>query len=635
MSGIFGIFSLDRRPVSGIDLQRMVKTLIHRGPDGEGIWQNNPVGLGSLLHAITPESVYEDSPFECRESGLVIVSDAILHNREDLCEKLSVSSKDAQKIPDSQLILNSYKKWEKGCLSHLMGEFAFAIWDKKRENLFCARDHLGFRPLFYYHSDHYFVFASEVKSIRSLPFIQTEFNETALAQEMFLIKRDHASTYFKNIFRLKAARFLEVSREKINIKSYWMPHPGKHIQYDSARDYTEELRELIVRAVHCRIRTRPGIPVGITLSGGLDSSAVACIAAQKLKERGERLTAFSSVLPEHHQGIETDERTYIREVGRQHPNIDIKYITAPGCGPLDFKDMEKGFHEIDSPVKAVHYLGRYIRRTAKKNGVQVMLSGAGGDHMVSCLPWDIASQLVMEGQWGHALETLRQLKKNENKSWRKILKKYLFMPLLPEPFLNAARLILRGKVSHGTAAGSFVETYQGKTIFRPAKAKNQRQRIADLIKAGKFGFETQGIAESYYGIQLCTPLFDKRIVEFFMDLPPLAFMAGGHNRGLFRLAMHDILPEKVQWRPDKGVFAPDFHRRVLAGKEDAVRFLNTIKPEDDIRQYIDVDKIRRQFEYVRPVCGRMDWDLQTQGIIGRGIAYILFLNWVKQLEYGR
>ena len=151
MSGIFGILNLGNfigKPVSLSDLQSMGQALKHRGRDGSGFWHEGDVGLGHMATNITPESVYEKLPCTSADGRLVITADARIDNRQELFSSLSIPYSQQVQIACSEIILHSFQKWGERCPEHLLGEFVFAIWDKREKRLFCARDHLGVRPFF-------------------------------------------------------------------------------------------------------------------------------------------------------------------------------------------------------------------------------------------------------------------------------------------------------------------------------------------------------------------------------------------------------------------------------------------------------------------------------------------------------
>lgn len=284
MSGIMGIYYLGDRPVDREDLGMMVETLAHRGPDGADIWIDNSVGFGHRMLWTTPESLLEKLPLANSTGDLIITSDARIDNRDELISKLQLNNCASEKITDSQLILAAYEKWGEQSPEHLLGDFAFAIWDKRQQSVFCARDHLGVKPFYYYYqAGKAFIFASEIKALLCLQQVPRQLNEVRIADYLTLTMEDRAITSYQDILRLPPAHSMVVSQSGMEIKSYWELDPHREIKMDSNEAYAEKFREIFTEAVRCRLRS--AFPIASQLSGGLDSSAVTCVARDLLAEK--------------------------------------------------------------------------------------------------------------------------------------------------------------------------------------------------------------------------------------------------------------------------------------------------------------------------------------------------------------
>jgi asparagine synthase (glutamine-hydrolysing) len=644
VSGIFGIINLGNRagqPVSKSDLQRMQEALKHRGRDGTDLWLECDAALGHLATNITPESVYEKLPYKSPDGRYVITADTRIDNREELFNRLSIPHLQRVAMPDSILILTAFRKWGRECPAYLLGEFTFAIWDKQKKTLLCARDHLGVRPFFYYHSPGHFVFATEIKGIRALDIVPCRFNETALALKMLPVDMDFEETFFKGIKRLKAANRLEleVPAERISTGIFWDPRQVKQLRYSKDSDYAEALRELMTQSVHHHLRTLPHIKAAVGLSGGLDSSSIACIAARKLRENGKRLIAVSSVLPENHTGIETDERYYIREVLEQEPNIDICYVTAEYTGPFDLAEMEAGIRELEAPVSPFHYMDRALCNAARESGADILLWGLGGDSISSRDGRYSLLQLLKTGKWGKILELIRQMQLVEGKPALKIILRYLLFPMMPDWSLKLYQWIKHGKNYNRMKVNTPVTPgFAGKYGFTLGTAGKQIRKSRSFThegffkkhSAGRFLIEKESIRHAHLGLSAGYPCWDKRIIEFSLGVPPEQFLLGGWKRSLFRRAMEGILPTSIQWRRDKHVYVPDFHSRILVAKPDILRFLDTIGEEEQVHRYIDINRIENQLDHIRPVKGRPEWETGTQGIVMKGVIFIKFLQWINK-----
>ena len=203
MSAIAGIHYLNERPVDFADLGRMVDILAHRGPDGADIWSEGSVGFGHRMLWTTPESLLEKLPLVNQRGDLVITADARIDNREELIAALSLAECRFEKITDSHLILAAYEKWGETCPEHLLGDFAFAIWDKRNQMLFCARDHFGVRPFYYHHCPRrMFAFASEIKALLCLSEVPNRLNEVRVGAYLEVMLEDKIITFYGDIFRL-------------------------------------------------------------------------------------------------------------------------------------------------------------------------------------------------------------------------------------------------------------------------------------------------------------------------------------------------------------------------------------------------------------------------------------------------
>ena len=286
MSAIAGIFYLDNRPVDCADLGRMLDTLAHRGPDGADVWFEESVGLGHRMLWITPESLLEKLPLVNQTDDFVITADARIDNRDELIAALGLSDRPTEKITDSQLILAAYEQWGKKCPEYLLGDFAFAIWDGYQQQLFCARDHFGVKPFYYYYrSNQSFIFASEMKALLCLPEVPRQVNEVRIADFLALMMEDKAITTYQDLLRLPPAHSILVSQEGIRLWSYWSLDPGRELRLESDEAYAEAFRDIFTEAVRCRLRT--AFPIGSQLSGGLDSSSVTCMAWKLLAQAGK------------------------------------------------------------------------------------------------------------------------------------------------------------------------------------------------------------------------------------------------------------------------------------------------------------------------------------------------------------
>ena len=271
MSGIVGIVNFDGEPVDPALLERMTSSLEFRGPDAKRTWIKGPVGFGHTLLRTTDEAQGEQQPFTF-DGKIWIVADARIDARNELVAKLTANGRVASlDRPDVELILHAYHLWGHECLHHLLGDFAFGIWDGPLCTLFCARDHMGVKPFYYAQAGYTVIFSNTLDCIRLHPLITSELNDQAVADFLlFDANRHNDTTFFAEIHRIAPAHSITWNQTGYQVRRYWTLPVDEPIQYRRLDDYTDRFKELLRDSVKDRLRTDR---VGIFMSGGIDSSA--------------------------------------------------------------------------------------------------------------------------------------------------------------------------------------------------------------------------------------------------------------------------------------------------------------------------------------------------------------------------
>jgi asparagine synthase (glutamine-hydrolysing) len=419
MSAIAGFFLLDGRPVEPGLLAGMTQRLSHRGPDGVHHWSAGSVGLGHCMRHTTPESLLEKLPLRSRDGTICLTSDARIDNREELLGSLDVRAVTAvtsrHDVPDSAFILAAYRKWGEECAGKLCGDFAFAIWDEAQQHLFCARDHMGVKPFYYFHDAHIFAFATEIKAILALEGVPRRLNEARIADYLLANFQDTTSTLYKGIRRLPAAHTLCVHRKTLRTQRYWSLDPNYQLSSRNDAEYAEAFRDCFRQAVASRLRSV--FATGSTLSGGLDSSAnvvMACdILRDKPKGNFKELHTFSAI---YDQATSSDERAFIHavleHVGGDAPRLLSHYVHPDRLSPLT--EWNSGAEIDDEPLwnpqMALHWS---LYEAARQNGVRALLDGYGGDDVVSNgVPYlnELASCRAMDRVFAHRTCSGRKLR---------------------------------------------------------------------------------------------------------------------------------------------------------------------------------------------------------------------------------
>jgi len=573
MSGIAGMFLKDGMEVGQAEMSCMANNLKHRGPDGSRIWRQGSVGLLHCALHTTPESVLERLPAANPTGTVVITADARIDNRLDLIDRLGLTGPPSN-ITDSELILAAYEAWGHNCPAKLIGDFVFVIWDATRRQLFCGRDPMGVKTLYYFDSPQLFAFASEIKSLVCLKAVPRELNEVRVADFLVNMFDDREITFYKGVKRLPAASTLAVSTEQLRMDRYWDLDVSREIKLRSDAENAEAFRDIFTQAVRCRVRS--AFPVASTLSGGLDSSAIACLAQQLLSAKGKRLHTVSAIFPGAPSAdLEAiDERQYIR-AALATGNFEPHFIHADELSPMR-QNERMHFHLDEANFAPNLYLHWAMYEEAEKHGVRVLLDGFDGDTAVSHgfarLP-----ELLFSMRWGTLAEELRLVKKNllPSSSVRRIFWNLCVKPSAPVWAFQLKRL-MQGRIhelkgnptliepsfADDIGIDSRVRQMSASRFFRPKTTRARHfEGLSDPTYA--WALEAADKSAAAFGLEARYPFFDRRLIEFCLALPAEQKLGQGWNRIVMRRATEGILPSEIQWRPKKGNLSSNFYRKLL------------------------------------------------------------------------
>jgi len=597
MSGITGLYHRDARPVDRADVQRMVAAMPHRGPDGSGAWSDGPAGLGHLMLWSTPESLQEKLPLVSQSGDLVITADARIDNREEIIATLNLNGRSRDGISDSELILLAYERYGEGCPQKLLGDFAFLIWDKRRQVMFCARDHFGMKPFYYHLSANLFAFGSEIKALMALADVPRRVNETRIADFYANMAEDKEITFYEDVLRLPPASCLAVSREEVRLWSYWSPDPSRKLRLSSDEEYGEAYREIFTEAVRCRLRSAH--PVGSTLSGGLDSSSIVCVSRELLRPADNgRLHTFSVVFDE----PRADERPYIDAV---LAGGDLTPHEISGRESSPFTNLEPILWHLDQPSFGTNlYMHWSIAASANQHGISVLLDGAFGDATVS---WGFGrmSELARTGRWLALNREAGAIARVANVRKKDVLERFAVRPVkedarrvwhaltrqaengwTPSPIINPdfARRI------------SLEERWQAVEAGHARAPRSSREEHWLNLTSGVIPLALE-LAEAVcaaFGIDWRGPFLDRRLAEFCLSLPGEQKLHNGMTRAVARRGLRSILPEKVRSRRDKGDVSESVLRSFVQNREWLEQA--ALGEDDHVSEYLNMDELRRAYQ---------------------------------------
>jgi asparagine synthase (glutamine-hydrolysing) len=575
------------------DVDRMLTAVAHRGPDGAGAWSDGHVGLGHRLLRVTPGPPRETLPLVSARGQLTLTADARVDNRSDLIRDLGLNGRAADDVGDGELILAAYERWGDRAPEHLIGDFSFAIWDRRRQALLCVRDRLGVRPLYYVSIPGLFAFATEIGGLQALSQVPRRLNEARVAEHLAGMVSDKTSTFYLDILRLLPGHCLSVQGSTVRVWPYWRLDPERQAERASDEAYADEFRTILVHAVRCRLRAI--LPVGATLSGGLDSSAVACIARDLLRQDGGGpLRTFSAIFPDLRR---TDELRLIDSV-LQKGGLDPDCVRGDRLDAL--RDLDRrvpGPDEPDSSTVVLLYGALFDR--ARQHGVRVVLDGLEGDAAVShgsAYPLELART----GRWIALATEIRAFAATQGvPAWRLLCQS--LSPLAPSWIRGIGRRMLR---RDRTRWESVIRGDLARRVCLEERWDARRDAWLEGVKTARHDHwrridspvvthtvETVNRTAARFSIEPRHPFLDSRLIEFALALPGHQKLRRGLTRMVLRAAMAGVLPEEIRWRKGKADLRPIIPHAF--GRVEPLELGGVLDRDAEVvAPYVDLDSLR-------------------------------------------
>ncbi len=560
MSGILALWNLDGRPIDRRLLRRLTDVVAHRGPDGTGLWIGEAAGapgsvaLGHRMLHSTQESLLEQQPLLDESSRLCLTLDGRVDNRGELKARLRSKGIDLRTDTDAELVLRAYDCWGEDCPKHILGDFAFAIWDERDQRLFCARDHEGAKPFYYYADARCFLCASELRQLLAHPTVRREPNEGMIGEYLACSITSLEETLYRGIFRLPPAHTLSVRPGCLQKARYWDLDPSQEVRYGTDEAYAEHFFHLFRDAVRCRLRSHG--PIGAELSGGLDSSSVVGMA-QALFRGGTvsvpGFETFSLAFP----GQDCDERAYQEDVTRLW-DVKAFFVAPNNPHPRVIQQIDQ---HMDFPDYPNHSMFDPLLSAANARGIRVSLTGLGGDDWLGG-GFPPYADLLREGRLSALFREVRQ--DMGEAAFSSILKQ-TFAPLLPRLVHHAYSWVFRrGGIPPWIDADfarrvHLVERLRARLDEQPFRSYVQRDRFL-LYRSGEqvHSCEMAERLSSRFGLESRHPFNDRRLMEFAIALPQEQRRRGAHSKFVLRQAMQSLLPETVRQRLTKAEFSHTF-----------------------------------------------------------------------------
>lgn len=615
MSAIWGMINFNNNVVSKEIIEKMQEPFYKYKIDDYQYFTNKNVGMGCAHQFITEESKGEQLPYQ--EKELFFTADVYLDNREELYEKLEIAEAERKSIPDGALMFEAYKKWGEQFVKHLLGSFACAIYDKREEKVLLVTDYTGNRCLSFSVQNGKVVFSTLLSPIKLAFGQKVQLNQRWLhdftAISKLAISSECLETPYRNIYQVAPAQIVRINKNGIHRIDYWEPTKIRtKLNLSSDEKYQRAFLDLYEKVVAGSLRSRK--ETGILLSGGLDSSSVACIAAKQLKKKGKKLQSFTSVPDKDYGGrrnsyLVADETKSVELIAEYTGNIQPHYYDLDGKDA--WSDVEHLLDLLEIPYKSVQNVLwiKEILGVAEKTGCKVVLNGQYGNATVSF--GDFFMQfytLLEEHKYCMFVKEFFSFCNINHLSRKQMLKQ--FLSTLAPKFYRKWKSRKNGMFDEVLAKEELLQKFHTKERFKKAKlnlteeenfsVKNYRPFIYYKEALTQIGImETKSSLAS--GVLLKDPTRDKRIIEFCLSLPSEQFVKEGYQRRLVRVYMKDYVPEQIleDSMRHKGMQSADMIYRLQKRWEKIYPEVEKLLQSEIALEYLDKEKTEELLENIK------------------------------------
>ena len=578
MCGISGIFNFDGADVNPAAISEMNRIIHHRGPDGEGVFTENNIGIGSTRLAIIDLREISNMPLIDDSGRYVIVFNGEIFNYIEIKKELRQKGYKFNTDSDTEVILNAYKEWGEECLHKLNGMWAFALWDKHEKTLFCSRDRYGIKPFYYYNSGSELVFASEIKQILSRGIDKTINDETVYDYLVFHFIDHTENTFFKHINKLQAGYKLTVKDNKLKV-SRWYNLPEQNVLSDTKNLYSD-FYSLLYDSV--RLRLRSDVEVGSCLSGGLDSSAIVCIMNEIL--HNENKSEIQKTYTACYDDPLIDERPFVEEVIKQTKSESF-YLFPEVNGFIN--DIDRLTYHQDEPYTGSTVYAQWsVFKKIHETGIKVVLDGQGSDEILlgyfSFFPFYLKRNLLNPVKF---VAGFLNGVNTTNLGYNKFTQNFIYFN---SPFIRYRHVM---KNSGAMVTPDFITSHNRRDVFdsmigASSLQENRLSNLWNISLPSLLRYEDRN--SMAFSVEARIPFLDHRLVEYIFSIPFDKLIHKGWTKHVLRESLKGKIPEDIRMRKGK-----------LAFSVPQKKWMNEIKDyisevfTDDVRsgKYIDKNKI--------------------------------------------
>jgi len=545
MCGISGIFNFNGTPVDGKQVSEMNRIILHRGPDGNGVYTENNLGIGSTRLAIIDLREISNMPLYDTENRYVIVFNGEIYNYVEVGDELRKKGYKFHTDSDTEVILNAYKEWGEDCLHRLNGMWAFAIWDKQEKTLFCSRDRFGIKPLYFYKDDSKLIFGSEIKQILSCGIDKTVNDNTIYDYLVFNFIDHTENTFYKNITKVQAGHKFTIKNNEFKL-SRWYNLPNTGFMQDTTNLY-KDFYKLLYDSV--RLHLRSDVEVGSCLSGGLDSSAIVCIMHDILHNEGK--PEIQKTFTACYDDPLIDERPYVEEVVKQTGST--KYFLFPDVNGF-LSDIDKMTYHQDEPYTGATVFAQWsVFKKIHETGIKVVLDGQGSDEILlgyfSFFPFHLKRNLLNPFRF---ISEFVNGVKTSNLGYNKFLQNLIYF--------NTGSVRYRHVLKNSSAfvQPNFISSHNRRDIFNEMIAasgleENRLSNLWNISIPSLLRYEDRN--SGAFSVEARIPFLDYRLVEFIFTIPLDKLIQKGWTKSVLRKSLKGKIPEDIRMRKGKLAFS--------------------------------------------------------------------------------
>lgn len=601
MSAVAGFWNFNAGQQADCSVRAMLQAQLAYGPhDTACASVDHSFALGRNLFKLLAEDGEDRQPLSHRDTGLWAVADVRLDNRAEIIARLGPSLTDLHGQSDAAVLLAGYVRFGEEILDLILGDYAFAIWDSRKQSLLLARDPLGQRPLFYHRGRDFIAFSSMPKGLHALPSVGREYSRDALVAFTGLLPLDGPASFYDGINRVEPGHVVIITAAGSTSRRYWHPERAQVPVAENFEDYRDAFRAELDRAVRVRMRDAEGV-VATHLSSGWDSNAVTATAARIGATEGLAVLALTSVprpgsRTEAPFNLNPDEGDIARATAALYDNVQHVLVHGTGASPIAPLDRY-----VDIYDRPLHTLCNFvwlsaIRDAAKAGGARVLLTGEMGNWSISSSPPSLLADLIRERRWRRWWREASAMVRNKRARYRGILASS-FAPWLPNriwrlfrPFSSRPETAVYTAV-HPNLAEQVEQMREERAVGLARRPKDNLRDTLDAFTFYDFGEYRKG-ALAGWGIDERDPTADRRLIEFCLSLPIEMLLKDGVRRPLARAALSDRLPLAVLDEKRKGYQAADWHEGMTGNLPAISALVDDIAADPAAASLLDIEALK-------------------------------------------